>query len=197
MFLTRTAPLRLTSQPGGILKRLKGVVPVEVSVRRRELASVADPEKAAGKESGGAVRLTVERFQHAGGQVMAMVSVAADREWSYDVGRSEFEVSDARGRSFSTGRVRLVPSAAPGGGRLARVREPVALFGAAPGAGFPAALPWPALAGAARRPLPRVWKGTVQFFLPPDAGPLTRLALYGFDRARVDLPFEFRDLPLP
>jgi hypothetical protein len=43
----------------------------------------------------------------------------------------------------------------------------------------------------------RQWAGFAQFSTLEPIGSMAKLTLFRFDRLRTELPFEFRDLPLP
>jgi WD40 repeat protein len=171
------------------LRRLSGVVPVEVTTRRHTLATVASLGQAAGQTFGTeGVQVRVQRVNRDGRALLVEVVVTGPVGWSYDQASQQFAVYESTGRGWRASAATLTP-------RPRRDVRPgdLAWLGA-PLAGLPAAAPWAALAAA---PGPQQWEGTLQFLLPERTTTLTRLAFYSFQRVRVDLPFELRDLPLP
>jgi hypothetical protein len=102
-----------------------------------------------------------------------------------------FEVIGARGRPYGGTPAGL----SPGAPRVPRP-EHLALFGTAPDGGL-AGLPWAALGVQAEQAVRRTWFGDLTFTGEEDAGPPAKLVLYRFRRARAEVPFEFRNLPLP
>jgi hypothetical protein len=103
-------------------------------------------------------------------------------------------LTDRHGRVVQTTILTLNPS-------LQNVRELEAedllWLSGAPQGGFPAQLPWAALAPNARNLTRRTWSGFVQFSTPEALDSPAQLTLFRFEGRRTELPFEFRDLPLP
>jgi hypothetical protein len=182
---------------GGVLKVVRGVLPVETAGRREDLATVADLGKAEGKTTAGeaGLRLTIQRVQNLGPQATVWFTLDDRSEETYRPTTHSFELTDGRGRvwrttGYSVYPVSLVPPPVAAAGELG-------LLGAAPGAGFPGGLPWGALA-ARTRDADRRWGGNV-LFSPPEKTDLTtaKLTFYRYRRLRAEVPFEFHDLPLP
>jgi hypothetical protein len=103
------------------------------------------------------------------------------------------ELLDAQGRAYRPVAANLSP---------VQLTEPeaehLALLGVAPSATFPAQLPWMPLALNGRPQTESPWLGgTVQFAADEERGPATKLIWYGDRRQRAELPFEFRDVPIP
>ena len=191
----RTVQLKPSDRRGGSLKRLKGVLPVEVMTDRRDLATAAELGKAQGKTFGGnGVRLSVQSVQGFGNGAMVTLSLDGGPPWAYDAASMSFELTDADGRRIRPTWVNLNPV---GQVRRRPGSAVLAVLSGAPAAGFPGALPWAALAPNASRPEP-VWTGSVQF-VSPDNMDLSKakLTFYHYRRLRTELPFEFHDLPLP
>jgi WD40 repeat protein len=194
----RQLPLKQSDRRGGVLKRLKGVLPVEVMTERRDLVTATDIGKAQGKTfTRDGVQLHIQSVQGSSNgpglqQAMVILSLNGQRNWAYDAASQRFELIDAEGRRFRLTWAKLSASA--------RVRpEPaeLAMFAAAPGAGFPGALPWAALAINDSRPA-HTWTGSLQFPTTDKIDLSTaKLIFYQHRRVRTDLPFEFHDLPLP
>ncbi|HVS35519.1 MAG TPA: hypothetical protein VMS17_08055, partial [Gemmataceae bacterium] len=197
----RTLQLKPSERRGGVLKRLKGVLPVEVMTDRRDLATAADVGKAQGKTFagvGGQLRVhSVQVFANGSpGQQAAMILFSMDGgpDWSYNAAAMSFELTDAAGL-----RIRPTWVNPSMGGPVRRRPGPaeLAAFSAAPAAGWPAALPW---AGLALNPSPAEhgWTGNLQFMVPDNIDLSTcKLTVYRYRRVRTELPFEFHDLPLP
>jgi hypothetical protein len=84
---------------------------------------------------------------------------------------------------------------------LPTVREPEAedllWLSGAPYGTFPAQVPWAALITGSAKLNRRRWIGSAQWFTQDPIVAPARLTLFRFDRLRTELPFEFRDLPLP
>ena len=122
------------------------------------------------------------------------VRVSGPEGWEYDPRTHCFDLVDARGRlwrRFLSPDLRARPDPRPRA-------EHLALWGLAPAAPFPAGVPWAALERTAGGKMSQAWSGSLQFY--PDEKELRRplkLILVNFQRKRVTLPFELRDLPLP
>ncbi len=169
------------------------MLPVEVLVRRQDLVVVPGPVRASGKRfllsDGSQLRLTHVsrrgRWLTVGVELTSSAAVPFDRE------RHVFElvVQGRRRRPYFEGGLFRT------GSRPAWGPEGLLLAGGPPGGGLPGALPWAGL--ALNPPAGRtVWAGSLQF----ETGEATaglKLALVHFERRRTELPFEFRDLPLP
>ena len=192
-------PLKSSERRGGVLKRLKGVVPVEVMIERRDLATATDVGKAAGKTfDGDGVRLSVRGVQSVpngptGQPFVVTLTLDGGPDWAYNAASMVFELTDAEGR-----RVRPTWANVNSLG-AARRAGPVQLgvFWAAPAAGLPGAVPWAALVRNAPHP-ERSWGANLQFISPDKLDLSTaKLTLFRFRRVRTELPFEFHDLPLP
>jgi hypothetical protein len=192
-----TRPVLLQPPPvrGGTLKHLKLVLPVEVMARRLDVLTVADPAKAADKESfaDDGLRFKVQTFQMVDANaawVKFTVSVSAGR--TLDPNTLGLRLIDAKDGEYLGG-----PLAMNAGLQYVREPEPEDLvwLSGAPQAGFPAPLPWAALAPGSLKLDRRQWTGSAQFSGP--IGAPAKLALFRFERLRTELPFEFHDLPLP
>jgi hypothetical protein len=187
--------LPVPSKRGGQLTGLKGVVPVEVVVRRRNLVTVGQLSDAKGKTYWGAdgTSLTIEDVSHQlydNGAGHVQVVVSGPDGWTYDSNRVGFELVDARGRRCSSSYNYL-------GQQPRRQLRPddLAWFSAAPAAGFPAPVPWSAVARAGR--LTWQWTGTLSFQWSGQREAPVKLVLFSFERLRTEVPFAFHDLPLP
>jgi hypothetical protein len=106
----------------------------------------------------------------------------------------DLRLTDAKGREHRT--AFLTTNSVARGVRELEAADLLWLSGPSQGA-FPAALPWAALAQASRPLNRRQWTGWAQFSLPERLAAPARLTLSRFERLRTELPFEFRDLPLP
>jgi WD40 repeat protein/tRNA A-37 threonylcarbamoyl transferase component Bud32 len=184
------------SARGGTLKDVRGLLPLEVMIRREDIATASDLSKIEGKTVAGegGVRLTVQRVQTSGRQLTVSFALETPQAWVYEPTTLSFELSDGKGRRFRASGVSVFPAAAAG--RPPRPEE-LAVLSGAPEAGFPGGLAWAALAVAARG-AERRWTGSAQWLLPekPDPAALS-LTFFRFERLRTELPFEFHDLPLP
>ena len=196
----RSVLLKPSDRRGGVLKRLKGVLPVEVTTERRDLATATELDKAPGKTfRGDGVTLIVQSVQSvangpAGQQaMMVLVSLDGGPDWAYDATSEGFELTDGEGRRIRPAWVNVNHPAVPV--RRSPWPAELAVFGAAPEAGFPGAVPWAVLALNAPQP---GWVASAQF-ITPDKLDLTKakLTFYHYRLLRTELPFEFHDLPLP
>ena len=168
---------------------------------RRDLATATELGKAQGVPfSGGGVRLSVQSVQTFSNgpisQKTTMVVVALDGgpAWAYDASSQGFELTDAESRRIRPAWANVNPV---GLNRRWPGPEELAVFGAASGAGLPGALPWAALALNAPQ-AGHGWTASLQFVTPDTVNLSTaKLTFYRYRRLRTELPFEFRDLPLP
>jgi WD40 repeat protein len=185
--------LPVPSQRGGRLKDLKGVLPVQVLVRRQDLVTTTALARARGKTFHGTsgIRLTIQNVQDQFGQFFADVTITGPANWAYDYNLQNFELVDAQGRrQRSLGHwLNQQP------GREVRPND-LAGLGASPWVSFPANLPWSALACMEWRGS-RQWTGRVYFASSSAPAPAAKLVFFSFQRLQTELPFEFHDLPLP
>jgi hypothetical protein len=166
---------------------------LEVEAVRRDLLTVEDLDNAAGKTFGGmeGARMVVQRVQVQGAIVTVHLRLTGGEAWGDNVRRDLLELIDSRGRRYRTFPAlrEMVPLEA----RL----DDLGLLAGAVQTGFPAHLPWTSLAlrpGRQRFP----WLGgTVAFSLDAPLRPPLKLILYTARRVQTELPFEFRDVPLP
>jgi serine/threonine protein kinase/WD40 repeat protein len=180
------------AQRGSQLKNLKGILPLDVMVRRRVLVRVDDVARAQGKvvQAASGFRLAIQDLQQVG-QLAVTVTLTGPAAWSYDMNRQGFELVDNRGHRYPTFSPWLNP-------QPRRHVDPadVAALTTAWGTGFPANFPWVALTGAGRKGS-QEWTGQLFFASSGSlSGPL-QLVFFSFDQLRTELPFEFHDLPLP
>jgi WD40 repeat protein len=184
---------RPTPKPKGTLKLARGTLPVEVMVARQDLVTVTDLGKAKGQAFHGeeGVRLTIRNVEQLGNRLAVQFTMTAPAGWTYKATLRGFDLIDGKGQRFHSTAPNLSVV------RRSEVRpEDLAWLGAAPGGGFPANVPWTTLAMAGGKG-PTEWTGTVDFFLSEKMGPDAKLIFYRGERVRAELPFEFRDLPLP
>jgi serine/threonine protein kinase/WD40 repeat protein len=182
--------LKPPPRTGGTLKRIKGIVQLEVIARQHELVTAPELDKAEGKTFAGedGLRLTVRKVSAGVNQMTVQFTLVTGFDWKNDLGPFGLEWVDAHGRRFRDFRYSQFPSVPRAGwnGHLA-------WFGAMPSAGVPAGLPWVALAVNGRRQ----WDGMATFQLTEKADLTGTLILMRYQRLRTELPFEFHDLPLP
>jgi WD40 repeat protein len=192
--------LQVPGDRGGRLQDLKGVLPVEVLAHRQDLLTVADLPRAKGKTFQGArgVGVTITNVQHQQfGLAIVQLTLTGPANWAYDASRHEFDLVDAQGQRFRPFYKGLTRQR-----RRQVIPDDLAWLSLSPGAGFPAQLPWGALANAGQNGSWQ-WTGQIQFQLPgpfQPAGalaPPAKLVFYSAERLRAELPFEFHDLPLP
>jgi len=182
---------------GGTLKHLKIVLPVEVLARRRDVLTVTDLVKTAGKTFAGddGVRLNVKSVNVFGPNLVQMqLAVSVPAGQSLDANKLGLRLTDAKGGEHQplTFNMNLYRQ---------NVREPEAedllwLSGSLQG-GFLAQLPWAGLAPGTRKLNRLQWTGFAQFSSQEAIGAPAKLTLFRFERLRTELPFEFHDLPLP
>ena len=194
----RMLALKPSDRRGGALKRVKGVLPVEVMTDRNDLATAKELGKAEGKTfAGDGMRLGVQNVQQGvGGGQQVTVSFVLDAApgWAYQPAVQGFDLTDGQGRQFRPSWVNVSPV---GPTRRAARPEDLAVMAGTPEAGFPGGLPWAALALNAHEPEQR-WSGTAQFYSPEKVDLSTAtFTFYRYRRVRTELPFEFHDLPLP
>jgi hypothetical protein len=127
-----------------------------------------------------------------GNHVLVLCAIQANALGFFDANIYRFELTDAQERHFtpqSPVSYSLVPTW--------RVTDSLLLSGGLISGGV-ASLPWN---GIALRPVPlgqspRLLQSLV-FVRPKGAGPPARLILNAIRRVKAEIPFEFRDLPLP
>jgi WD40 repeat protein len=194
--LYHTLRFQLPPKRGGTLERLRGVLPVEVATEPRTMLSVKLPEKlrVPGRlypvENGGLLHLrTVTTRQ---GQVTIGMSMPSNALWAYEPAAHRFELTDAEGRRYPLQQPLLYPIF----GQL-RPADGLLLMTGSPAAGL-TAVPWSGIGLHRQSPRhPAGWSGTLTFSAPQGVGPPARLTLQQIQRTQVEVPFEFRKLPLP
>ncbi len=194
---TRTVLLQPPPVRGGTLKHLKVALPIEVMARRRDALTVPDFGKAGGKTFAGddGVRLTVQSVNVFGvNYVQVQFAVSAPEGRTLDPNGLGLRLIDAKGGEHQTSFFNIQPFAR--NVRQLEAEDLLWLTGS-PQRGFPAQLPWAALAPGGRKLDRRQWIGNAQFFTQQPTGTPAKLTLFRFERLRTELSFEFRDLPLP
>ena len=184
-------------RPGGVLRRLSGVLPIEVGVQPEELATAPELGRADGKTFAGqgGLRLTIQRTQMFGQQATVVFTLEGAADANYDLAAVGFDLIDGQGARIRGLNAFINPAAAAP--RRFPGPEELALLGAAPQAGFLGAAPWAGLATALREPSRR-WFGSVSFVLSGNVDVnKCKLIFFRTRRVRMELPFEFHDLPLP
>jgi WD40 repeat protein/tRNA A-37 threonylcarbamoyl transferase component Bud32 len=195
--LSRFVTLKPHDRSSKAVKRLAGVLPVEVMVRRRDVLTVADPAKSGGKTLQGedGLRLRVDSVSDLEkDRIIFRIRLSVPARQRFDPNLVEADLSDSK-----AGRRRSTSSSLRMLAETFRELEPNDLIwlSGSPQGGFPALLPWDQLA-ADRPPLQRRhWQGTIEFYAPDKLYQPDKLLLYRFERFRTELPFEFHDLPLP
>jgi WD40 repeat protein len=167
---------------------VEGVLPVEVMVRRQELAAVPDLARAEGHTFRGEQghRVTLTSVRRSGNQWTLECRISGPPGFRYDANHYGLEMIDARGR-LARFNPRLQAEAA-----LPPLAENLLWLAPAP-----PALPWPALALHAAGPNRVEWRGTLQQTTAVPFESPVRLHFYRFDRLRTEVPFVLRDVPLP
>jgi len=191
---TRTVLLQVPPVRGGTLKHLKIVLPVEVMARQRDVLTVTDLAKASGKTFAAAdgVRVKLQAVTGLGtNRVNVQFAVSAPEGPPLDPSKLGMCLIDAKGGEH--------PSSSFNMNSLAqKVRKPEAedilWLSGSPQGGFLAQFPWAALAQDHLNLKRRQWSGYALFSTQE---PISALTLFHFERLRTELPFEFRDLPLP
>ncbi len=179
------------------LARLSGVLPVDVAIRERERLVVPDVTTSVGKvfAGRGRARLVVRGVQARGNVQLVGLALTGGAGWVYSPSQLRLTLTDAAGRPYRSFVPPLKPTPAQG-----VCPDDLAVFGVAPQAGFQAGLLWAGLAtiDALFGEAEESWVGgTAQFVADEGVGPPHRLTLTTFQRRRVEVPFEFRDVPLP
>jgi hypothetical protein len=169
------------------VKLLRGVLPLDLVVGRRELAVLVDPGQDVRQRVPLSVggRLAVSARHSFGGTQRLMVELTGLTGWRFDPQRHGFELVDANGKRHRAQVAGLAPQF---GARPATVDD-LSLLG--PG------IPWPALGrySATLQPGANL-QGSVDFILAAlPAG--SKLVLVELATKKVDVPFAFQDLPLP
>jgi hypothetical protein len=187
-------------QREGALRRLKGTLPVEVLLRRQGLVTIPRPDLSVGKTyraEDGSLSLTPLAVLPSNMTLILIFHVTTGPSWAFDWSRDVFELRDPWGRHFVATSTSVYPAV---GVKRPVEPEELAWLGAVPGAGFPGALPWTALATGAV-PLRRHWVATGQFHMPRPQPlvhvPPATVTFSRFDGVAAELPFEFYNLPLP
>ncbi len=188
--------LKTATRRGGVLRQLRGVLPVDVGVDREELAAAPDLGRAQGKTFAGpgGLRLTIQLIQAFGPQATASFTLEGPADAVNDPAATGFELTDSRGDRLRATSTNYSPMA----NLSARppTAEELALFAAAPQVGL-GGVPWAGLTTPPGGPRRR-WNGSTVLTLPAD-GDLNgcKFVFVRNRRVRVELPFEFHDLPLP
>jgi hypothetical protein len=185
--LTFQVPVKPEVRAHRTLKLLRGVVPLDVVIGRRELAVLVDPGKDVRQRvplsPGGS--LAVPGKQSFGGTQRLMVELTGLLGWRYDPQWHAFELVDPSGKRHRAQSAWLGPRAIP---RPATVDD-LALLGPR--------VPWPALGWyTATQHSGANLQGTVELVLPEIPGG-SKLVLVELATKKVEVPFEFRELPLP
>jgi hypothetical protein len=174
--------------PPGPFKRLRGVLPVEMTTRRHKHVVVAEPENAAGRTVAGedGTQMTILSAFRQGANLVVRVRVTGIPDES-DRPSYGFSLSEDLDRGHR-------PTFTWTAARRRQWRpEDVALLAAAPQMGL-AGAPWIGLALHAE-PATKQWETTLTIPLTQLRG--APLVLYSFHRERADLPFELHDVPGP
>jgi WD40 repeat protein/tRNA A-37 threonylcarbamoyl transferase component Bud32 len=176
----------------GTARWIRGVLPVEVLLPQKELLGIADLSKVEGKNCFAAdgLMLTPGHLEYRAGltQVTVRLNLSGPPGWHPVRDREAVEVRDARGRQAT------VTGEFSARVRLGFRQEDLAVFGPAP-AGEWSSFPLVGLALSDR--FRSTWEGYFTIALPGGATAPLRLSLVRAKRVRVELPFEFRDVPLP
>ncbi len=183
---------------GGTLKRLKLVLPVEIMARRRDVLTVTDIAKASGKTfiGDGDVRLTLQTVQVFNFQFVDLrFAVSAPDRVTLEANNFGLRLTDAKGGEHQPANFNL--NSFRQGPRRRPKAEDLLWWSGVPLGGFPAPIPWAALSAGSLNENRRQLTGFAQFSTLQPIGSTAKLTLFRFDRLRTELPFEFRDLPLP
>jgi len=179
---------------GGTLKHLKIVLPVEVMARQRNVLTVTDLVKVSGKTFYGddGVRMQLQAVNGLGtNRVNVQFAVSAPEGQPLDPNKLGMRLIDAKGGEHPSVSFNM-------NSFVRKVRKPEAedilWLSGSPQGGFLAQLPWAALAQDPLNLTRRQWSGYALFSTQE---PISALTLFHFERLRTELPFEFRDLPLP
>jgi WD40 repeat protein len=188
----------VTLRPAPGSKKLpicKGVLPVQIRSRHRTLLTIKDLAGAVGKTflADDGLKIMIQRVDLRTGQVSVQFSAATKDATPFDANAHVLRLTDSRGVTVPC---RLWPQGVfvpP-----VNVRDVTATLAAAPPAGWPAALPWTSLNQIASKTALHggyqlLGRGSRSQDL---VGPV-RLDLDRFKVVETELPFEFRDLPLP
>jgi WD40 repeat protein len=194
---TLTLLLEPPPQRGGKLEQLKIALPVEITAGRRDVLTVPDLARAAGKTFYGSdgIRLKVQAVNLATPPFLSMTfTVSAPDGSPYGPSNLGVRLTEATGREHLTSSL-LISRAT----RVVRAAGPEHLIwmSASGQVGFPAQLPWAALAPGPLNGTRQEWSGSTQFVIQTRISSPVRLTLFRFDRLRTELPFEFHDLRLP
>jgi len=193
----RTVLLQPPPVRGGTLKHLKLVLPVEVLARQQDVLTVADFAKAVGKTFAGddGVRLKVQFVNGLGTNwVNVQFAVSAPEGPPLDPNKLGMRLLDAKGAEHPASNFNINTFARPF--RRPEAEDILWLSGS-PQGGFPALVPWAALAQDHLNLKRRQWTGWANFSTQEPIIAPAKLTLFHFERLRTELPFEFRDLPLP
>ncbi len=204
------ASFLLSDRPGKRLQEMKSVLPVEVMVGRQQLLAIGPlaPFRGGAAKGEGGLSVLVLQATHRPGWARLFLRLEGrglsqgpgQQRWYFPADRDRpgqrkevrLEMTDSQGRPYRMVASNLMAVAAPPGA----LDRSAAVLGGHPQAGFPGAIPWAALALGREGPPPR-WHGWVDFTATGSAGPASKLTLVSFRRLRTELPFTFRDLPLP
>jgi hypothetical protein len=182
--------LKSPNRLGGSLKVLRGELPVEVMVDRRDRATLVGPIPGAGRTASVAAGgwLTAKSFATPRGASFS-IALSTRGLWNFDPTHWSFELIDGQGRHH-----RPLPFQLTVAPRLPQGEpEDLMLLGITAGH-----LPWVSLAeyAAARRPGTHL-AGSVTFPGVAAGDERAKLVFYSYRRLRTTLPFEFHNLPLP
>jgi WD40 repeat protein/serine/threonine protein kinase len=196
-----TVPLKGPQKRSDRLRVLKGVLGLEIMVRRHDLVTVPDLASASGRTFWGAQghRLTVEQVQTrkgvgpGNGEFRTARFRGADPPGQHPESILKgVDLTDARGRYQRIPNSGVFPQVS-----LEPQPEDLAWLAPAPQVPSLAALPWPALAlpGSHQgRSAGLVW---LQVSTPVPFENPVQLRYFQYERMKVDLPFELHDVPLP
>jgi len=198
------APLSVWLAPppvrGGTLKHLKIVLPVEVTARRDLLTATYLPGVGGQTFSGGdGVRLTIQAVNAFSlnsvvnsVEVQFTVSVPEDRALDPKTLGARWTGAEGRTHQMRDFNMDSSPKVARDPGA-----EDLIWLSGSPQNPFPAPLPLAALALGQRKLNRPQWSGIAHYNTLEAIGSPVQLTLFRSERLRTELPFEFRDLPLP
>jgi hypothetical protein len=181
------------TRAGAQWKKVRGALSVVVSTRREELVRAPDLARAAGRTWTGpdGVRLHIRQVLRQGSLWHVDLAITGDRPGALIEGRFRIEVRDAAGKPCLP-----IDGNAPLPAAPAPLSAALAVLAATPGPGFPSRLPL-ALLAAGRLPGSEARSGVRTFAAPAGHRLPLSLSLVRFEPRTLDVPFEFRDLPLP
>lgn len=187
-----TLELQSAPERSKMLKRCRGIIPVEIAFKQQELVQIDRLAATAGRivSLGDGMILTVEQIR-LGPRPFLQLRID-DPFLMFSPDNYRFDLVDAQGIPMLVSGQALYPRP------IRRPRpEHIALLGGVAPLPFPANVPWLSLQRTLSAGNRSEWGGGIDYYADAAGGQPVKLIITRFERKHVELGFELRDLPLP